>query len=1143
MYRTFYKIQLLAVVLFFLSVQLTYSQQNGVSQDERPSIDYNSTPTDALQPDLININLSEQASESNSLQQSADQPSLISTYDETIAYSGGHTITNSDALLLPFYEGFEADTIIPAGWTQEVVNGPLWRAVRSNHADAGTNNLVFRSFDPNANGLVTRLVTPALDMTGTDTAVLKFSYYNDGYFNFFFYQDVLRIKYKSALTDEWTTLATFNSDVEEWTEVSIVLPNLSDSYYIAIEGESHAGFGIGIDEVMVNEGVKITTGTEGGGVIYPEGEVYVPIGSSPKFKVRAFDHSRISALLVDGEPVAEAVDQTVYYYKFPPVNTEHTIMASFIYSESYTVTAVAVPSEAGTVQIEGDLWYNQIVRLYPFESTTRYYFSHWTSNGDSISAANPFTFVLKSDTSFQAIYKLVDPALTMPVYEGFETNATLPDGWTQELINGPLWTVGNGNAPYPPQAYVGNNNLVFRSDNPNANGIFTRLVTPQIDMTGINTAVLKFYYVNAEYFNTVAHQDQLTLKYKASYYDSWTTLATFNTNVTDWTEVSIELPNPSPTYFIAFEGKSNAGYGISIDELTINEQQMQGFFITAGTIGNGSITPSGQVFVSAGETQQFNIAADYGYHIYKLLVDGGAVAGAVGESQFTFTFPSVSAAHTIMAYFTANTLSVTVDVVPSEAGSVGIQGELYYGNTIKLWPMTAGDQYVFSHWTSNGVTIGTEIPFVFVLLSDTLIQAHFTDNNGGTLTLPFYEGFEAGNNIPYNWTQETVSGNGPYMWYIDQGNSPYPPNAYAGNNNLVFRSNDPSSSGRISRMVTPELDMTGAETAVLKFQYVNAGYFYIFDHQDWLTIKYKAAWSDAWTTLQTFNSDVKEWTEVSIVLPDLSDTYYIAFEGESNAGYGISVDEITITEPQTQNFVITAGAEGNGSISPSGEVIVPAGETQQFDVNANHGNQIASLLVDDVAIAAAVGKSQFTYSFQSVNAAHTIMAYFVPDAITVKVNVFPRDAGSVSIQGERSYGETIKLFARSSSSKYVFSHWEVSGKTIATENPFKFELLSDTLFEAHFRRANGIGSKKTIDNDDRWSDQVRVYPNPAKDILYIDLPTDALVFVFDMQGRLQYESKLSSGTSTINLSGLNQGTYILKLQFEDQVITKRILHY
>ncbi len=704
MYRTFYKIQLLAVVLFFLSVPLTYSQQDGVIQDERPSIEY-----------------------TNSLQQSADQPSQISTYDETIGNSNGHTVTNGGSLTLPFSEGFDGGNAIPDGWTQEVVNGPLWQVING----AGNNYLLFRTDEQFATGLVTRLVTPPLDMTGTDTAVLKFSYANPWrYYNFYYYQDVLIVKYKAALDDQWTTLKTFNSNVTETTEVTIVLPNPSASYYIAFEGVANWGLGVRLDDIMVNEGVKITTGTEGGGAIYPEGQVYVPIGSSPRFKVRSFYHFRISSLLVDGEPIAEAGDQTVYYYTFPSVNTEHTIMASFVYSEEYTVTAVAVPPEAGSVQISGDLFYNQTIELDAWESGTRYHFSYWTSNGDSISAANPFYFVLKSDTTFQAHYKLVTDPLTMPVFEGFEADTTLPYGWTEDMFTGPHWKVGNGNAPYPPQAYAGNNNLVYRSNDPNASGQTTRLVSRQIDMTDVNTAVLKFYYVNAEYFNTVGHQDELTVEYKASYNDSWSTLATFNLDVTDWTEVSIALPNPSSSYFIAFDGTSNGGYGISIDNVTINEQQMEGFFITAGAEGNGSINPSGQVFVPTGETQQFNVVSDYGYHIYSLLVDGEAVAAAVGDSQFTFTFPSVNAAHTIMAYFTANALSVTVEVVPSEAGSVGIQGELYYGNTITLWPMPVGDEYVFSYWTSSGVTIGTESPFIFVLLSDTLIQAHFSRLTG-----------------------------------------------------------------------------------------------------------------------------------------------------------------------------------------------------------------------------------------------------------------------------------------------------------------------------------------------------------------------------------------------------------------------------
>ena len=710
---------------------MAYSQNNSTLKGERPSNDLIAVASNVMEPGQLKFN--ESASQNEFLQRSADHPQLINTYESNQIYSTDLTtngLRNTQALPLPFFEGFEGSSTIPAGWTQEVVNGPLWKVGTGNvpypsSAYAGSKNLVYPSSDPNAGGRVTRLVTPPLNLTGTTTPVLKFSYVNAYKLGFYSYQDQLTIKYKAALGDEWTTLESFSSDVKEWTDVFIVLPNPSASYYIAFEGHSNGGWGISVDEVTVNESVKITSGNEGSGVIYPLGEVNVPIGSSPRYKLRSYYHFHISALIVDGLPIAEAVGQSVYYYTFPSVNTVHTIMAYFVYSEAYTVTGEAVPPEAGSVNISGNLYYNQTIELDAFESGTRYHFSYWSSNGDSISAANPFYFALLSDTTFQAHYKLVIDPLTMPVYEGFEAGTTLPYGWTEDMLTGPHWKVGNGNSPYPPNAYAGNNNLVYRSNDPNASGQTTRLVSRQIDMTGVNTAVLKFQYVNAEYFNTVAHQDQLTVKYKASYNDSWTTLATFNTNVTEWTEVSIALPNPSKDYFIAFEGKSNAGYGISIDEIRINQQQMEGFFITAGAGGNGSINPSGQVFVPAGETQQFNVKADYGYHISSLLVDGKAIAGAVGESQFTFTFGSVNAAHTVMAYFMPDALSVKVKVFPSGAGSISIQGELYYGNTIKLYAMSTSKKYVFSYWQAGGRKIGTNNPLTLQLLSDTLIEAHF----------------------------------------------------------------------------------------------------------------------------------------------------------------------------------------------------------------------------------------------------------------------------------------------------------------------------------------------------------------------------------------------------------------------------------
>jgi len=399
--------------------------------------------------------------------------------------------------------------------------------------------------------------------------------------------------------------------------------------------------------------------------------------------------------------------------------------------------------------------------------------------------------------------------------------------------------------------------------------------------------------------------------------------------------------------------------------------------------------------------------------------------------------------------------------------------------------------------------------------------------------LPFYEGFETETAVPFCWSQENVGGP---SWMVGSGNgASNPPTAYAGNSNVYFKSDASFNNGLTTRLITPQLNMSEIDTAVLSFYYTNPKRtFIIFNWQDELKIKYKAAFEDEWTELQSFNSDVGSWTEVSIPLPELSGSYYIAFEGISNSGYGISMDEITINGSQLEGFVITASAEGNGVINPSGEVFVPLDGSQQFDVEADFGHHISALIVDDEAIEEAADETQFVFAFEAVNEAHTIRAYFMPNAYDVSVNIMPEDAGSVSISGELLHGELIELTATSNES-YVFSHWVAGNDSIGVENPFVFELISDTLFEAHYRLITGLNNN--------FSESVQFYPNPTKDNITIELPADALLRIFDLQGRLQHEAALTAGKHIINLSGLNQSAYIIKLQFDDQLITKRILRY
>ena len=82
----------------------------------------------------------------------------------------------------------------------------------------------------------------------------------------------------------------------------------------------------------------------------------------------------------------------------------------------------------------------------------------------------------------------------------------------------------------------------------------------------------------------------------------------------------------------------------------------QKYTITATAGEGGSITPAGEVSVKEGASQTFAIAAQEGYAIADVLVDGQSV-GAVDS----YTFENVTANHTIAALFTKTASDVQFD--------------------------------------------------------------------------------------------------------------------------------------------------------------------------------------------------------------------------------------------------------------------------------------------------------------------------------------------------------------------------------------------------------------------------------------------------------------------------------------------------
>src|SRR5690554_794423 len=74
--------------------------------------------------------------------------------------------------------------------------------------------------------------------------------------------------------------------------------------------------------------------------------------------------------------------------------------------------------------------------------------------------------------------------------------------------------------------------------------------------------------------------------------------------------------------------------------------------------------------------------------------------------------------------------------------------------------------------------------------------------------------------------------------------------------------------------------------------------------------------------------------------------------------------------------------------------------------------------------------------------------------------------------------------------------------------------------------------------------KTNIYPNPAADVLHIDLPTTGEVVelvLTDALGRVVYTGKTENEIETIDVSALNKGTYLLRISNTNHTSTKNVI--
>ena len=133
-----------------------------------------------------------------------------------------------------------------------------------------------------------------------------------------------------------------------------------------------------------------------------------------------------------------------------------------------------------------------------------------------------------------------------------------------------------------------------------------------------------------------------------------------------------------------------------------------------------------------------------------------------------------------------------------------------------------------------------------------------------------------------------------------------------------------------------------------------------------------------------------------------------------------------------RTYTITASAGTGGTISPSGSVSVNHGATQTFNITANTGYSISSVMVDGVSQGAIT-----SYTVNNVTANHTISATFTANSVIISASA--GSGGSISPSGAVTviYGSN-QTFIIAPTGGYAISNVLVDGVSQGTASSFTF---------------------------------------------------------------------------------------------------------
>ena len=341
---------------------------------------------------------------------------------------------------------------------------------------------------------------------------------------------------------------------------------------------------------------------------------------------------------------------------------------------SDTVTLTTTANEGGTVAPAGQTTYvsGQTVDV-TFTPDQGYQLASVKVNGRTVDVTDgAYTLVMDQSYAVSAAFEKIPDVPVVMFQNDFEDVAgdSFPfRGWTVKVQDtSSTWkqytyynwkNEGNDSK----HAYISNDWKGAQDE---------YLISPAVDLSGTRDGVLTFDFAYGEYgiknktfTATVEASTDGGKTWNAiwNFQDSYTGQQASNYIISGSAEVPVPAEYNVDGVQFAFRyvhpNEDTTGQ-LAIDNVKLMAVEdgpvAQKYTITATAGEGGSITPAGEVSVKEGASQTFAIAAQEGYAIADVLVDGQSV-GAVDS----YTFENVTANHTIAALFTKTASDVQFD--------------------------------------------------------------------------------------------------------------------------------------------------------------------------------------------------------------------------------------------------------------------------------------------------------------------------------------------------------------------------------------------------------------------------------------------------------------------------------------------------